>query len=117
MTYEILITCLFNRTPIHNNLLLTAVEMRRNQICVLKWLQSCKTDENRQLVHTVAGYGHLTEREHSIKKFYAEHQYYSLFDVDGCQQVITVLISCSLRCVSQRFTAYGLSYGYWLTIP
>ena len=99
-----LIMCIVNGTPIHNNLLLTAVAMHRNQICALKWLQSCKTGGNRLLAHTVTGYGHLTDRT----GFYAECQYYSLSDIDGCKQVITVLISCS---VSGRFTAYGLSQG------
>jgi len=59
------------------------------------------------------------ERKHSIKEFYAEHQYYLLFEVDGCQQVITVLISCSLLYVvfQKGLPLTDRHMVYWLTIP
>ena len=69
MMYEMLITCIVNKTPIHNNLLLSAVITHRNQICALKRLKSCKTGGNRLLAHYSNWLWPLNRRNTPYKDF------------------------------------------------
>jgi hypothetical protein len=96
MKYEMLIKCIFHRTHAHKNMLVTAMAMHRNEISVLKWLQSCRIGRNRLLLHYSNWLWSFNRQNTAKKDFIQNIDIIHFFYVDGFKQVITTLISCSL---------------------